>query len=55
MRPPQGLAGPIAKLGDLPQCAIRLDDYSATVLDKFSEEPPAMSVHIIVEPPFVGQ
>jgi len=53
IQPEAGLAERIAKLGDLPQCAIKLG-YSETVLDKFPEEPQAIHVHIIVEPP-VGE
>jgi hypothetical protein len=34
---------------------IKLDDYSDTVLDKFSEQPEAGRVHIIVECCAIGE
>jgi hypothetical protein len=54
MKPPQTLAARIANLRDLQECASELD-YSDRVLEIFSEQPLAGSVHIIAVPQPVGE
>ena len=55
MSPLQDLAQRIALLGDLSQCATKLEDVSERVLDHFPNEPSPASVHIVVEPRPVGE
>ena len=51
----QDLAQRIALLGDLSQCATKLEDVGERALDRFRNEPSTTSVHIVVEPRPVGE
>ena len=53
--PPESLAERITSLGELVHFAIKLDRSFDTVRDTFPDDPPALCVHIIVEPPRVGE
>jgi len=55
MSPLQDLAQCIALLGDLSQCATKLEDVNERVIDQFPNEPSPTSVHIVVEPRPVGE
>ncbi|KIM46713.1 hypothetical protein M413DRAFT_23080 [Hebeloma cylindrosporum] len=41
----------LSSLGDLSQCATKLDEVTETLLDVFPNVPPKDNIHIIVEPP----